>query len=145
MRFLVVFFTATVCLGTVALAQDQQAGNQASTNADETFKKLIEKCDDIDALVLRTRVRLALGRLDDQATIKSLNEELDKGLSICGEGKVDEAKIALKKTLEAADANVTEKFGQEGDSAKVTAAPADDKTEAKVTKAEEKKPWWKFW
>ena len=149
---------AAVCLSTSAFAQSQQAGNEASTNADETFKKLIEKCDDTDVLVFRARIRLAMGRLDDQAAIAELTEKTNKGLSICGEGKIEEAKASLKETLAAADAKVSEKFGQEGDTAEVKAAQSDESgkpkgsskgsDEDKVAKTEgqgEKKPWWQFW
>ena len=138
---------AAICFSTAALAQSQQAGNEASTNADETFKQLVEKCDDTDALVLRARIRLAMGRLDDTAAVE-LTKLTNEGLSLCGEGKLDEAKAALNKTLAAAEAKVTEKFGQD-ETAEVKAAKpeATDNTDSgKVADTEnEKKPWWKFW
>ena len=154
MRTATVAFIAAICCSSAALAQNQQAGNEASTNADETFKKLIEQCNDTDTLVLRARVRLAMGRLEDQAAIKTLNGEVNKGLSLCGEGKLDDAKAALKKTLTNAEAKVTEKFGQ--DETPTVKAQADDtkekpkgsgdgKSDDKVAKGDESKPWWKFW
>ena len=40
------------------LAQEQQADNAASANANETFRKWIEQCDNVDVLILRARIRL---------------------------------------------------------------------------------------
>ena len=148
MRMPVALFAASLLVASPVFAQQQQAGNDASTNADETFKQLIAKCEDTDVLVLRARVRLAMGRLDDQAAIGELTKQTDQGLSLCGEGKIDEAKASLNKTLTAAEAKVTEKFGQD-ESATVKAAKAEEKkepaTEAGSEKKEEAKPWWKFW
>ncbi len=164
MRLIVVVFTAALFASTAAFAQTQQAGSEAATNAEETFKKLVAKCDDVDALVLRARVRLAMGRLDDEAAVAELTKKTDAGLALCGEGKIDEAKASLTETLAAADAKVSEKFGQEGDTNEVKAAQADESgsdkgssagkkaasassaasSQAKVA-TEEKKPWWKFW
>ena len=144
MRLTVVSTIAALLFSTSAFAQSQQAGNVASTNADETFKKLVARCDDVDTLVLRARVRLALGRLNDEAAIKDLTAKVNKGLALCGDGKIDEAKASLTGTLASAEAKVTEKFGQEGTSADVKAVKpvetADQVVETKGTK-----PWWKFW
>ncbi len=151
MRLTLTAFAAALCVSTVVFAQTQQAGTEAGTNADETFKQLAAKCDDVDALVLRARVRLAMGRLDDEAAIAEFIKQTEAGLALCGEGKIDEAKASLTKTLAAADAKVSEKFGQEGDTNEVKAAATDQDAseqpnagEEKVA-SEEKKPWWKFW
>lgn len=155
MRLTVAVFTAALCVSTAAFAQNQQAGSESGTNADETFKQLVAKCDDVDALVLRARVRLAIGRLGDDAAIADLTKKTEAGLALCGEGKIEEAKAALTETLAAADAKVSDKFGQEGDTNDVKAAAAESsKQEDKVADkeggdakvaTEEKKPWWKFW
>ena len=164
MRLTIAVFTAALLVSSSAFAQTQQAGSEAATNAEETFKKLVAKCDDVDALVLRARVRLAMGRLDDQAAVKELTKKTDAGLALCGEGKIDEAKASLTETLAAADAKVSQKFGQEGDTNEVKAAQSNESGankgsssgkqgatassaesgEAKLA-TEEKKPWWKFW
>ena len=47
---------------TVATAQEQQAGNAASTDTEGTFQALVDACDDVDALMLRARIRLQLPR-----------------------------------------------------------------------------------
>ncbi|MEM7747901.1 MAG: hypothetical protein AAF346_06585 [Pseudomonadota bacterium] len=164
MRLTFAVFTAALLVSSSALAQTQQAGSEAATNAEETFKKLVAKCDDVDALVLRARVRLAMGRLDDQAAVEELTKKTDAGLALCGEGKIDEAKASLTETLAAADAKVSEKFGQEGDTNEVKAAQSDAGGSSKGSSAgrpeasiaatqgseakmatEEKTPWWKFW
>ncbi len=148
MRFPAVLMTAVV-FSTSALAQTQQAGSEAATNADETFQKLIEKCDDTDALVLRARIRLAIGRLDDQAVIEDLANQTNKALSVCGEGNVDEAKAELKKTLDAADAEVAKKFDQDGTTPDVKPASSDSQSDNEDDSTgkdgEQQSPWWKFW
>jgi hypothetical protein len=153
MRHTVAFATAAMFCTAAALAQSQQAGNDASTNADETFKKLIEKCDNTDALVLRARIRLATGRLDD-GSFDDLIKEMNTGLSQCGDGKIEEAMVTLKKTLATADKRVSDKFGQEGDTANVKADPGGSDNQQQGSAeggagdkmaGEDKKPWWKFW
>jgi len=147
MRYEIAMIASAICLASAAVAQEQQAGNQASTNADETFKQLIAKCDNTDALVLRARIRLQLGRTTDNARDEA-GKLMEQGLSQCGEGKLDEALATLKTSLDIAQAGVTEKFGQDG-SAKVAAAgkaaKAQDTAEAASTGDAAKKPWWKFW
>ena len=147
MRHFLMMLAASVTLTTTALAQEQQAGNDASARADETFKKLIEQCDNTDVLVLRARIRLALGRTTDAARDEA-SKMLDQGMATCGEGKIDEAKAQLKKAEEIAQAGVTEKFGQDASAeTKPTAAKAEDAkdSDAKSDVTAEKKPWWKFW
>lgn len=123
-----------------AAAQDQQAGNEASTNADDTFRKLIEKCDDTDMLMLRARIRLQLSRTTDAAG-KEAGTLLNQGFAQCGEGKLDEGKATLQKALGVAEAGVNEKLQE------VTAAAAAAKkaSEAEEKKAAQDKPWWQFW
>ena len=145
MRLTVVSTIAALLFSTSAFAQSQQAGNVASTNADETFKKLVARCDDVDTLVLRARVRLALGRLNDEAAIKDLAEKVNRGLALCGDGKIDDAKASLASTLASAEGKVSEKFGQEGTSAEVKAAKPVESADKIAETAEQRKPWWKFW
>lgn len=135
---------ANPALSTPANAQDQQAGNDASTNADKTFQALVAKCDDTDVLILRARIRLVISRTTESAA-KEGGALLKTGMARCGEGKIDEAKTTLNKAYEIVNAGATEKFGQDA-SAKVKAAP-DKKPAATQTsaKTETKKPWWKFW
>ncbi|MEM7775464.1 MAG: hypothetical protein AAF732_07620 [Pseudomonadota bacterium] len=111
MRLAMALLASGSLLVSAALAQDQQAGNEASTNADETFKKLVEKCDNTDALMLRARIRLQLGRTTDTAR-DAASKLMDQGLSQCGDGKIDEAKTTLAEALKVAEAGVTEKLDQ---------------------------------
>ncbi|MEO1607760.1 MAG: hypothetical protein AAFR90_00170 [Pseudomonadota bacterium] len=154
MRYPFILTTIVVtCLGTtVALAQSQQAGNEASTNADATFQQLIDKCDNTDVLVLRARIRLAVGRLSDEAIVKDLTDQTNKGLSICGEDRIDEAKAELQKTLAAAEAMVTERFGQdETTEVKAAGVKPDDQPKGSAhgkqadDAAKDAKPWYQFW
>lgn len=126
-----------------AHAQDQQAGNAASTDTEATFQALIDKCDDTDALVLRSRIRLQLPRTTEDAAAKA-QQMLDEAFATCGEGDLDGAKAKLNEALALAEAGATENFGTDASSSTDTPAK-EESAESKAPAAEEKKPWWKIW
>jgi len=136
-------FAAGLLMSMPVLAQEQKAGNDASTNADDTFQQLIAQCDDVDVLFLRAKIRLEINRATPDAA-QQAGDLLNTGMAQCGEGKLDQSKATLNQGLEIARAGVTERFGQDGNSAEVAATAANS---LKDTAAEggEKKPWWKFW
>ncbi len=145
---LAIVFAAALAAGVSAspgpaVAQQQQAGNAASANADETFQKLIDMCDDTDVLVLRARIRLQIPRATPAAA-ETAQTMMDQGLARCGEGDIAAAKTTLTEALAIADAGVTEKFGQDG-TATVTAAKPPAAARAATEQAEKKDPWWKVW
>lgn len=94
----------------MALSQQQQAGNDASTNTEETFQALIEQCDNVDALMLRARIRLQLPRTTEEAAAKA-QKMLDEGFAQCGGGDLEGAKVTLAEALAIAEAGATENFG----------------------------------
>ena len=93
-----------------AMAQQQQAGNAASTNTEETFQALIDQCDDIDALMLRARIRLQIPRTTEDAAGKA-QDMLDNAFAKCGAGELDLAKTMLEEALALAEAGTTDNFG----------------------------------
>ena len=101
---------AVVALPFSAIAQQQQAGNEASTNTEETFQALIDQCDDIDALMLRARIRLQIPRTTEEAAANA-QEMLDNAFAKCGAGELDEAKTMLQEALALAEAGATDNFG----------------------------------
>ena len=103
-------FLALALTPALALAQQQQAGNEASTNTEATFQALIDQCDDIDALMLRARIRLQLPRTTETAASEA-QEMLDGAFAKCGAGDLDTAKIMLQDALKIAEAGTTENFG----------------------------------
>jgi hypothetical protein len=125
-------------------AQEQQAGNEASVNAEETFQRLIEQCDNTDALMMRARIRLLLGRIPENVEAEA-QRLLDEGFAACGEGDMETAMAKLEQSLEVADAGVDDTFGG-GNEEEVAAAdePAAEGA-APNGSAEEDRPWWKFW
>ncbi len=137
---------AVVALLTVpALAQQQQAGNEASTNTEETFQALIDQCDDTDALMLRARIRLQIPRATEEAATRA-QTMLDEAFATCGGGDVEAAKVQLAEALEVAEAGVADNFGTEAEAVAATsdaAAEAPAAAEAEPEAAE--KPWWQFW
>ena len=138
---------ALAVVATPVAAQEQQAGNAASTNAEETFRQLIEQCDDIGVLTLRARVRLIISRATEAAASEA-QSLLDEGLAKCGEGDIDAAKTSIERSIEVAQAGVSERF--EADDQAEADADADDATEPQTdgsaTEAESgEKPWWQFW
>ncbi|MEM9144922.1 MAG: hypothetical protein AAGC57_01910 [Pseudomonadota bacterium] len=101
---------ALVLFAPPALAQQQQAGNEASTNTEETFQALIDQCDDTDALMLRARIRLQIPRTTEDAATTAQGM-LDEAFSKCGAGDLDGAKAMLQEALEIAEVGATEIFG----------------------------------
>ena len=92
-------------------AEKQEAGKLVNT--EEIFKKLTEKCDETDVLVLRARIRLELPRIDKN-TASEVEKMMMKGLELCSEKKIDEAEQEekIKKS------NIPEKYWFEEDPAK---------------------------
>lgn len=120
----------------LALAQEQQAGNEASRNVEETFQALIESCDDVEALMLRARIRLQLSRTTDEARDEAQGL-LDQGLALCGEDKLDQAKATLQQSLDIASAGVELNFGQDGGT---EIAPAESEATDQSAGADEATP-----
>lgn len=125
-------------------AQQQQAGNAASTDTDGTFQALVDACDDVDALMLRARIRLQIPRTTDEAAAKA-EDLLKEGFTTCAGGDVEGGKAQLSEALAIAEAGTEEKFDVDKTvtaSNEASAEPAN----AQSTEAEtEDKPWWQFW
>ncbi|MEO1563511.1 MAG: hypothetical protein AAFR98_08755 [Pseudomonadota bacterium] len=139
---LYILTTAALLAATQAFSQEQQAGNDASANADETFQALMEKCDDIDTIMLRNRLRVQIPRITEEAAATA-QEMMDQGMATCGEGDLDGAKATLNEALEIAAEGASENFGTDGSETPTeTAATTEETTEAD---AEAAKPWWQFW
>ncbi len=126
-------------LATPALAQEQQAGNAASTDTEATFQALIDKCDDVDALMLRARIRLQLPHTTEEAAATA-QKMLDDGFATCGGGDLDGARAMLTEALQIAEAGANITYGAT-DEAEPTAVKAE---EGPVKNADDK-PWWKLW
>ena len=121
----------------------QEAGTLVNT--EEIFQKLIDKCDDVNLLMLRARIRLESSRIN-----KSNDEEVEKMLlecfEMCAKKKPEEAKVKLTEAYEIAKKAASEKFGQSGtgglETVKKDVEPPKDTNSSNGTKD---KPWWKFW
>ncbi|MEM0977863.1 MAG: hypothetical protein AAGJ34_10030 [Pseudomonadota bacterium] len=133
----------TLLAATPSLAQQQQAGNDASTNTEETFQALMEQCDDIDAIMLRNRLRVQIPRITEEAAAEA-QEMMDQGLVQCGEGDLDGAKETLNAALEIAAQGATDNFGTDGTETPTETAAEEIPATVEETAAETK-PWWKFW
>lgn len=101
---------ALIVVAAPAFAQQQQAGNEASTNTEETFQALIDQCDNVDALMLRARIRLQLSRTTEAAAAKA-QKMLEDGFAQCGSGDLEGAKVTLAEALAIAEKGTTENFG----------------------------------
>lgn len=130
---------AALAIPSAALAQEQQAG--AATDTDAAFQALIDACDDVDALMLRSRIRLQLPRTTEEAAATS-QEMLDQAFATCGEGDLEAAKVQLSEALQIAEAGTAEVFAVEEAAAAEDAAAAKAASEAEEAASD---PWWKFW
>lgn len=142
-----VLITALVFLSQPILAQ--QAGDAASTDTEGTYQSLVDACDDVDALMLRARIRLQIPRATVEAAGEA-EEMLEQGFATCASGDIEGAKAQLAEALSIAEAGAAERFSAEdtavqkvSDTAPKEAVTTSDKggNEADATE----KPWWKFW
>tara|TARA_E500000178_G_C16791319_1_gene648149 strand:- start:351 stop:770 length:420 start_codon:yes stop_codon:yes gene_type:complete len=123
-----------------ATAQQQQAGTATDTEA--AFQALVDACDDVDALMLRARIRLQLPRTTEVAAAAA-EEMLREGFQTCADGDPEAGKARLTEALEIAEAGTSEVFAAGEDEA----AAETQETAVEETAAEETpdRPWWKFW
>lgn len=127
-----------------ASAQQQQAGNAASTDTEGTFQALIDACDDVDALMLRARIRLQLPRTTEEAAAEA-ESMLEQGFATCGGGDLEGAKKQLAEALAIAEAGAAEKFSAETAEAAAQEVSLQSSEEDTVDRSKDKSPWWKFW
>lgn len=125
-------------------AQQQQAGNAASTDTEGTFQALIEACDDVDALMLRARIRLQLPRTTEEAAVEA-ERMLEQGFATCGSGDLETAKSQLTEALAIAEAGAAEKFATQITEPSAQQVSMESSKETDDDAAKEKSPWWKFW
>lgn len=116
---------AVALVATVVSAQEQQAGNDASTNADETFRQLMEQCDDIEALTLRARFRLQIERTTPEAR-QEAEPLFEQGLAECGEGDLEVARATLQQALDIAAAGAQEIFDEQAAAAAAEEEAAEE-------------------
>lgn len=129
--------------------QAQQAGDAASTDTEGTFQSLVDACDDVDALMLRARIRLQIPRSTEDAASQA-QEMMKQGFTTCSNGDIDGAKAQLTEALAIAEAGAVEKFSvTESSSQPVidTASKEAANTTQQLSEesAENNKPWWKIW
>lgn len=127
----------------------QQAGDAASTDTEGTFQTLVDACDNVDALMLRARIRLQIPR-STEAAAKQAEEMLTKGFTTCSQGDLEGAKSQLTEALAIAEAGAAERFSIEENARQAaveTAAVQSANTVDASTKesTEDDKPWWKIW
>ena len=132
------FFVA-MTLAAPALAQEQQAGTSVDTEA--AFQALVDACDDVDALMLRARIRLQLPRTTEEAAATA-QEMLRQGFQTCADGDPEAGKAQLTEALEIAEAGTSEVFAATEEDAEVEETA---EAEEPATEEEPDRPWWKFW
>lgn len=121
----------------------QEAGTLVNT--EEIFQKLIDKCDDVNLLMLRARIRLELPRID-KSDAEKVEKMMLEGFEICSKNNPEEAKVKLTEAYDIAKKAASERFGQTGtgglETVKKEVETIKDKDPSNGTKD---KPWWKFW
>ena len=127
-----------------ALAQQQQAGTATDTEA--AFQALVDACDDVDALMLRARIRLQLPRTTEEAAATA-QEMLRQGFQTCAGGDPQAAKEQLTKALKIAEEGTSVVF-KEGEDSAANEMPSDTDgaaVEGTASGETSDRPWWKFW
>lgn len=127
-----------------AAAQEQQAGNAASTDTEATFQALVDACDDVDALMLRARIRLQIPRATEAAAGQA-QQLLEEGFATCASGDKEGAKVTLNEALSVAEAGAAERLSVEEASATTEPSAGDQSASAANDDKDADKPWWQFW
>ena len=126
-----------------SLAPSQAAGNLVNT--DEIFQKLVDKCDDVNLLMLRARIRLELPRIE-KTEAETVQKMMIEGFEICSQKKPEEARVILTKAYEIAKKAASEKFGQTGTGGLETVKKdVENKKDKDTSNGAKDKPWWKLW
>ena len=119
-------------------AQEQQAG--AAGDTDAAFQALVDACGDVDALMLRARIRLQLPLTTEEAAATA-QTMLEEGFGTCAGGDLEGGKAILTEALALAEAGAEERFGAEAAAAEAEAVVIEAAQEAEP----DSKPWWRFW
>ena len=121
----------------------QEAGTLVNT--EEIFQKLIDKCDDVNLLMLRARIRLELPRID-KSDAEKVEKMLLEGFEMCAQKKPEEAQVKLTEAYEIAKKAASERFGQIGTGGLETVKKEVETIKDKdISNGTKDKPWWKFW
>ena len=121
----------------------QEAGTLVNT--EEIFQKLIDKCDDVNLLMLRARIRLELPRID-KSDAEKVEKMMLEGFEICSKNNPEEAKVKLTEAYDIAKKAASERFGQTGTGGLETVKKEVETIKDKdISNGTKDKPWWKFW
>ena len=121
----------------------QEAGTLVNT--EEIFQKLIDKCDDVNLLMLRARIRLELPRID-KSNAEKVEKMMLEGFEICSKNNPEEAKVKLTEAYDIAKKAASERFGQTGTGGLETVKKEVETIKDKdISNGTKDKPWWKFW
>ena len=121
----------------------QEAGTLVNT--EEIFQKLIDKCDDVNLLMLRARIRLELPRID-KSEADTVEKMLLEGFEMCAQKKPEEAQVKLTEAYDIAKKAASERFGQTGTGGLETVKKEVETIKDKdISNGTKDKPWWKFW
>ena len=145
MRFILTFLFFLSTTPVWALDATQGAGSLS----EDMFSKLVAKCDNTDALVMRSRIRLQTGRNSDEVAA-SATAKMVEGFEQCATGDVDGAIVTLRAALDIAEKGTDGFYGV--DDAEVAKA-VEGRAELKAGSAKSQsadagnatKPWWQFW
>ena len=118
-------------------SQNMQAGNINPESTEEVFKSLMDKCDDMDIIMLRGRIRVEIQRSTPEA-IEEANKLMIDGLTACSKGENFKAKTLMEKGYKVINAGVKDRFSIKS---------KENKKSAILNNKENnnEKPWWKFW
>ena len=121
----------------------QEAGTLVNT--EEIFQKLIDKCDDVNLLMLRARIRLELPRID-KSDAEKVEKMMLEGFEICSKNNPEEAKVKLTEAYDIAKQAASDRFGQTGTGGLETVKKEVETIKYKdPSNGTKDKPWWKFW
>ena len=137
MRLTLIALPVAALMATTALAQTQQAGELSDTDA--AFQELVAKCDNVDMLVLRGRIRLQQGRVPPE-TADASQKLMEEGFTLCSQGDEAGGKVKLEESLALIEAKASEILD-----AKIEAQENPEPEPASAEGDAEQKSWWQIW
>jgi len=116
-------------------AQEMKAGNISGDEMSVLYEQLLSKCDNMDAIVLRGKIRVEIQRSTADAKEKA-NLLMKEGLEACARGDDFSAVNKLQEGYDIIKSGSLQKFGSKN---------TESSQDANIKNVESKNPWYKFW
>ena len=116
-------------------AQEMRAGNINGDEMSVLYEDLFSKCNNMDAIVLRGKIRVEIQRSTAEAREKA-NLLMKEGLEACARGDDFSAVNKLQEGYDIIKSGTFQRFGSKS---------TEKEPDTEIKNVESKDPWYKFW